>query len=432
MSHVPRLTVGKVIEKFLSRIALWAAALLPVAHLTSLGVMEASGFVLLIASATLFALECTVNPAAALRRLGAGATLPVVGYAIFTLLSIGVMLDQADDQMAGFRELRWILYFFAYLYFFERFWSEGWERYISVLSGAVALMGLFALCQFVYGWEWPRAESVLQPWGGYFRVTGFFNTPQSFAGNLGMATLFLLGFTLSQWAGRSSAVDKPLLHLLLSPGLGALGVCVTLTRSAWFGGALAVVLAFGRVKKRWGAVTLLILLCITATGLYSESTFNDRLSSDVSVNRQSIEIRQELWGAHWLMFQDFPYLGIGPGQNVKQLEAYYERAEVEYRVIDRAHSNTLEHLAGQGIFVAGLYWAFSAYFLWAAYSLSVRNGVGGLAKEIGAGSLFAQIYFHILGLVDSNFFDQEVKNVVVWIWALTTAAYSRNTAGMRG
>jgi hypothetical protein len=46
-------------------------------------------------------------------------------------------------------------------------------------------------------------------------------------------------------------------------------------------------------------------------------------------------------------------------------------------------------------------------------------------RSIGAGSLCAQVYFHILGLVDSNFFDQEVKNIVVWIWALTAAAYSR-------
>lgn len=431
VSHVPRIAVAKVIEKVLSRTALSAAALLPLAHLTSLGVMEASGFVLMIASVALFAMECWSNPSAALNRVRSGAALPIVSYAVLTLLSIAVMLDQAGDQIAALRELKWVLYLFAFLYFFDRFWSDTWERYAFVLSGAVALMGILAFCQFLYGWEWPRAESVLERWGAYFRVTGFFNTPQSFAGNLGMATLFLLGYTLSQLADLSRITGRAQIHLLLSVGMGALGVVLTLTRSAWLGGAMTVVFAFSRVKKGWGALILLILLCITATGLYSESIFNARLSSDVSVNGQSIEIRRELWNANWRMFQDFPYLGIGPGQNVKQLEAYYEAAEVEYRVIDRAHSNTLEHLAGQGIFVAGLYWAFSAYFLWAAYSLSVRDGVGSFARGIAAGSLFAQIYFHILGLVDSNFFDQEVKNVIVWIWALTAAVWSRNKkAGM--
>jgi len=426
VSHVPRITVGKVIEKVLSRTALLAAALLPLAHLTSLGAMEASGFVLMVASLALFALECGTSPSAAVSRVRLGATLPIAGYAVFTLLSIGVMLDQASDQIAALRELKWVLYFFAFLYFFDRCWRDAWERYVSVLSGAVALMGLFAFCQFLYGWEWPRAESVLEPWGGYFRVTGFFNTPQSFAGNLGMATLFLLGFTLSQFAEEAKVFGKKRVLLLLSVAMGALGVCLTLTRSAWLGGAITVAIAFGRVKKSWGAIALLIMATMTATGLYSESTFNQRLSSDVSANGKSIEIRQELWDANWRMFQDFPYLGIGPDQNIKQLDSYYEEAKFKYRVIDRAHSNALELLSSRGIFVAIFYAIFSGYFLWVAYWLSIRQSAGSLAAGVGAGSLLAQIYFHILGLVDSNFFDQEVKNVVVWVWALTAAAYGRS------
>ncbi len=415
-----------MIEKLLIRIAIWAAVVLPLAHLTSLGAMEASGFVLMVASLALFALECGTSPSAAVSRVRSGATLPIAGYAVFTLLSIGVMLDQASDQIAALRELKWVLYFFAFLYFFDRCWRDTWERYVSVLSGAVALMGLFAFCQFLYGWEWPRAESVLEPWGGYFRVTGFFNTPQSFAGNLGMATLFLLGFTLSQFAEEAKVFGKKRVLLLLSVAMGALGVCLTLTRSAWLGGAITVAIAFGRVKKSWGAIALLIMATMTATGLYSESTFNQRLSSDVSVNGQSIEIRQELWDANWRMFQDFPYLGIGPDQNIKQLDSYYEEAKFKYRVIDRAHSNALELLSSRGIFVAIFYAIFSGYFLWVAYWLSIRQSAGSLAAGVGAGSLLAQIYFHILGLVDSNFFDQEVKNVVVWVWALTAAAYGRS------
>jgi O-antigen ligase len=411
--------------KLLSRIALLAAALLPIAHLTSLGVMEASGFVLLTASAVLFALESSVNSAVALRRVHTGAAIPIVGYVILTLLSIGVMLDQPDDQIAALRELKWVLYFFAFLYFFDRFWSDAWRRYIPVLSSAVAVMGLFGLCQFVYGWEWPRPESVLSPWGEYFRVTGFFNQPQSFAGNLGMATLFLLGFTMSHFERGSRVVENPPFHLLAFVVMGLLGVLLTLTRSAWLGAAVAAVLAFGRVKTSWGAITLVVFLVLTGIGWYSGSPFSDRLSSDVSVNEQSIEIRQELWEANWRMFQDSPYLGIGPGQNLSRLEEYYQKAEVEYGVIDRAHNNILEHLAGQGLFVAGFYLIFSGYFLWTAYCLSVRQGADRFVRSIGAGSLCAQVYFHILGLVDSNFFDQEVKNIVVWIWALTAAAHSR-------
>ena len=97
--------------KLLSRMALVAATLLPLAHLTSLGVMEASGFILLVASGALFAWESSVNPSASLERIHSGAAMPIVGYAALTLLSIGVMLDQPHDQIAALRELKWVLYF---------------------------------------------------------------------------------------------------------------------------------------------------------------------------------------------------------------------------------------------------------------------------------------------------------------------------------
>jgi len=415
----------KVIDKLLTRLALAAAVLLPIAHLTSLGVMEMCGFVLFATGTVLFMREAMRDPAGALGRMRAGAVAPIAGYTVFSLLSIGLMLSQADDQIEALRELKWVLYFFAFLYSFERAWNNSWRRFIPVLATTVSLMGLFALGQFVKGWEWPRPESVLAPWGHYFRVTGFFNTPQSFAGNLGMATFFLLGYGLAGSVGASRVTQKLPLHLAVSAVMGALGVVLTLTRSAWFAGATIAVLALGRFKKSWGALALLALMCLSGLTVYSGSVFSDRLSGEVDLNIQSIEIRQELWSANWRMFSEYPILGVGPGQNVKQLENYYDNGAVEYAIIDRAHNNILEHLAGQGIFAAIFYFIFSGYFIWIAYWLSRQQSFGDFARGIGSGSLFAQIYFQALGLVDSNFFDQEVKNAVVYLWALTAAVFGR-------
>ena len=415
----------KVIDKLLTRLALAAAVLLPIAHLTSLGVMEMCGFVLFATGTLLFMREAMRDPAGALGRMRAGAVAPIAGYTVFSLLSIGLMLSQADDQIEALRELKWVLYFFAFLYSFERVWNNSWRRFIPVLATTVSLMGLFALGQFVQGWEWPRPESVLAPWGHYFRVTGFFNTPQSFAGNLGMAIFFLLGYGLAGSVGASRVTQKLPLHLAVSAVMGALGVVLTLTRSAWFAGATIAVLALGRFKKSWGALALVAVTCLSGLTVYSGSVFSDRLSGEVDLNIQSIEIRQELWSANWRMFSEYPILGVGPGQNVKQLENYYDNGAVEYAIIDRAHNNILEHLAGQGIFAAIFYLIFSGYFIWIAYWLSRQQSFGDFARGIGSGSLFAQIYFQALGLVDSNFFDQEVKNAVVYLWALTAAVFGR-------
>ena len=415
-----------MIEKLLSRLAISAAALLPLAHLTSLGVMEVLGFLLLVTSATLFSLEWLAAPSAAMGRLQTGVAGPILGYTLFSLLSIGLMLEQTDHQLDALRELKWVLYFFAFMYFFHRYFSGAWERYIPALCVAVMLMGVFTLCQFLYGWEWPRSQSVLAPWGSYYRVTGFFNQPQSIAGNLGMAVFFLLGIGLAGFSAQPQSAGRASPFLVASVALGSLGVLLTLTRAAWVGLAVTLVVALARVNKKWGVVALLGMVLLVISSLYSGSIFGDRLSSDVVVNTKSIEVRLELWAANWQMFLSQPYLGVGPGQNLFQLEGVYAQGDVEHGVIDRAHNNVLEHLAALGLFVASLYLIVSGYFLWAAYYLSSRLNTGAFTRAIGAGSLLAQIYFHILGLVDSNFFDQEVKNSIVWFWALTAALSLRH------
>ena len=415
-----------MIEKLLSRLAISAAALLPLAHLTSLAMMEVLGFLLFVTSAALFSLEWFAAPRAAIGRLRTDAAGPIFGYTIFSLLSIGLMLEQTDHQLDALRELKWVLYFFALMYFFHRYFTEVWERYIPALSAAVMLMGVFTLCQFLYGWEWPRSESVLAPWSTYFRVTGFFNQPQSIAGNLGMAVFFLLGICLTGFSARPQSAKGVSPILVASVVLGSLGVLLTLTRAAWVGLAVTLIAALARVKKKWGVIALLGMALLVASSLHSGSIFGDRLSSDVVVNTKSIEVRLELWAANWQMFLSQPYLGVGPGQNLFQLGEVYAQADVEHGVIDRAHNNVLEHLAALGVFVAGFYLIVSGYFLWAAYCLSSRLNTGTFVRAIGAGSLLAQIYFHILGLVDSNFFDQEVKNSIVWFWALTAAVFLRH------
>ena len=418
-----------MIEKLLSRLAISAAALLPLAHLTSLGMMEVLGFLLFVTSATLFSLEWLASPSAAVGRLRTGAAGPIVGYTILSLLSIGLMLEQTDHQLDALRELKWVLYFFALMYFFHRYFTEAWERYIPALCVAVMLMGIFTLCQFLYGWEWPRSQSVLAPWGAYYRVTGFFNQPQSIAGNLGMAVFFLLGIGLAGFSAHPQSAERASPFLVASVALGSLGVLLTLTRAAWVGLAVTLVVALARVNKKWGVVALLGMVLLVISSLYSGSIFGDRLSSDVVVNTKSIEVRLELWAANWQMFLNQPYLGVGPGQNLFQLEGVYAQGDVEHGVIDLAHTNVLEHLAALGIFVASLYLIFSGYFLWTAYCLTSRSNSDPFASAIGAGSLLAQIYFHILGLVDSNFFDQEVKNSIVWLWALTAALSLRHRNG---
>ena len=80
--------------------------------------------------------------------------------------------------------------------------------------------------------------------------------------------------------------------------------------------------------------------------------------------------------------------------------------------------------ASRGAFALLCYCAISLYFI--AISLRVASGKTTCAlRAIATGSLLAQIYFHVLGIVDSNFFDREVKNMLTFLWAITLAAAAR-------
>ena len=413
-------------EKWLVRVGLCALTLLPVAHLTSLGVMEMAGFVLLVVCAGLFVSEAINDGLIALNRVRSASALPILGYTAVTLISITLMLEHAVDQLSALRELKWVLYFFAFAYFFERFFNTAWGRYLPVFAAVITVMGAFSIGQFLFGIEYPRPESVLERWGDYFRVTGLFNVPQSFAGNLGMAVFFLLGMTLGQHREAVSVSIGLPWQYLVTLALGASGLVLSLTRAAWVASAVVGVLALGRVKKTWGLLLLLCLIGLAALGNGSQTVFGDRFSGEIDLNQQSIAHREALWEANWEIVKVHPWLGIGPWQNVKQLPAYYRQNQsITSSYIGHAHNNVLQVMASQGAFAAVFYLWFCAYFLWAAHSVSKRENADCLVRGLALGSLYSQLYFHLLGLVDSPFFDQEVKNMIVFIWALTFALYQR-------
>ena len=143
-------------------------------------------------------------------------------------------------------------------------------------------MGAFSVAQFLYGLEYPRSESVLQKWGDYYRVTGLFNVPQSFAGNLGIALFTLLGVTLAQVNSSGLPTARLTMHRVVAVTLGALGLLLSLTRAAWLASVLVGVIALGRARKMWGVALLLAVVALAGRGSVSETIIGDRFSGDIA------------------------------------------------------------------------------------------------------------------------------------------------------
>lgn len=422
---------NSITQTWLYRAGLFALALLPVAHLTSLGVMEMAGFLLFVTSAGLFLMECVTDAPLAFSRVRSIVALPVFGYGIITIISTLMMLESVDDQLAVLSELKWILYFFAFAYFFERFANSSWCSYLGPFLIVIALMGVFALLQFFFGWEFPRAVRVVDPVGDFFRVTGFFNVPQSFAGNTGMAVLFVVGILSCNYV-RPWKSNLPVLFFAAPPIiLGSIAVLLTLTRSAWLAWAAVLIFAAGRVRLTWSFFAAFLMACCLAQIVQSNGIIAARLLSDTGHHQASIEQRIEIWQANWQMLTDYPLLGVGPEKNIERIDEYYDSTALHRRIAS-AHNNVLEVATTRGIFAAVSYCLVAAYFLITALRLANSSDAGVLVSAVATGSLYAQVYFHILGIVDNNFFDREAKNLIIFVWALTSAASIRRHKSTSG
>ena len=334
-------------QTWLYRAGLCALILLPVAHLTSLGVMEMAGFLLLLASLGLFLAEYLTDAPTALSRVRSRVALPILGYSMMTIMSAWVMLESTEDQLSALRELKWVLYLVAFTYFLERFANPSWCWVIRPFLMIISVLGFFALIQFFSGWELPRTERVVDPVGNFFRVTGFFNVPQSFAGNIGMAVFFVVGFISCSYARIWKENRVVVVSALLSMLLGSVAVLLTLTRSAWLAGTAVFLFAVSRVNLTWSLITAIFIACCLGLIVQSNSIFAARLLSDTGHHQASIEQRIEIWRANWQMFQDYPFLGVGPGKNVERLSEYFDTA-AEHRRITSSHNNVLEVATTRG------------------------------------------------------------------------------------
>jgi hypothetical protein len=163
-----------MLEPKLIRTGLFAGCVLSVALLTSLAAMELASFVLTIATVGIFIIDARSNLNAAVARLQCPATIPLCGFSVLTLISLAINTDDTSEYWSAVRDQRWIIYFFVYLYFLQRFFSASWRLAVTIFAVALTVVATFALLQFFYGWELPREQSVLDKWDEYYRVTGLF------------------------------------------------------------------------------------------------------------------------------------------------------------------------------------------------------------------------------------------------------------------
>lgn len=286
------------------------------------------------------------------------------------------------------------------------------RRAFTVIVVVGALSGLVGMWQFFYGFD-PFARFhhhfPVDP-SRPVHVTGFMSHWMTFSGQMLMVALIASGFAL---------FGEKRYRLLWSLGavLSAVGVALSLTRSAWLALFLGLLLLFWVKKPRMIWVYLLVFLI---AWLAAPGIFRQRISV---LSNPMYGPRVTRLDAFWVglnIIQTHPLLGIGPGR----MDEVYWQFHPDPQSVDRTsiftghlHNDLLQLAAERGLPCA-------VAFLWLVVMV-VRAAWKGLAHwrsdpiraPAEAATLGAVVAFFIAGIFEFNFGDSEVLILMLFLCA---------------
>ncbi len=335
---------------------------------------------------------------------------PVLGFSAATLLS-ALLSPSVGSSLLASKGL--LLVAALYVTADALPGAEEAQQFVSALVAVVAIAAVVGLLQAGlcpgnqpdYGWpRWLYHRCA--------RARGFFSIYMTFAGVLTL--VLLLGLPLLIHARRMT-------RWLLLPWLTALaGFAATYTRGAWLGFAAGVATLLPMTRRgRW---LLVVGLVIAGLVVFAGSqTLRQRLLTMADPDDPTLRERIFMWRSGLTMWQEHPWLGIGPG-GVKREYASYALPEAVKKRTGHVHNTPLQILVERGVLGLAAWLAIWAAFYARAIRLLRRLPSGAqLERALVVGSLAAITGFLIGGLSEYNFGDSEVVLVAWAIMALPWA-----------
>ena len=171
--------------------------------------------------------------------------------------------------------------------------------------------------------------------GNFIRAYGMFGQPNPYAGYLGTILPIALAMSLISHPGRFRVISAVSFMLI------GLGILLSLSRGAWLGLAISLgVMAMAWSPRARKLVIPLAALGVLVVALASFELLPPSIASRITSATDNFGVfdvrsvpltsenfavveRMAHWQAGWYMFQDYPILGVGPGNYPAVYEQYY-------------------------------------------------------------------------------------------------------------
>jgi O-antigen ligase len=189
----------------------------------------------------------------------------------------------------------------------------------------------------------------------------------------------------------------------------AIALYATVTRGAYLA-VVAGALFIGIVRNRWILVPLVVLILLII--LFAPPYVQQRLNSIVDPSHPENATRIALWTTGWTIFQHYPVFGVG---DIDLRELYDQYTTVE----NPEHHGHLHNVPLQILVTLGSVGFIALYALFVKIGVTewriYRNVRGDWFRgSIALGALGVFVGFHVMGLTEWSFGDQEVV-ILFWI-----------------
>ncbi len=359
----------------------------------------------------------------------AGDALGLVGAPIIVFFTLSfVSAISSRDQVESLLALKEVFLFAAPLVTWTVF-RDPQRRDLGREVFALGVLGAVGLGIYQTATGAPaEGESM-------FRASGPLGHYMTFSGVLLVAVPLLLSVR-----GGLKAMAARLVAALAVAMIG-----LTLTRSAWIGCAVALIVYFitgfirgageGLVPSARGSRTAayvlsvaigIVIVVILLTALAGPDALYERAASTFSLDDPSNRDRIAMAATGLKFIRAYPYLGVGPGL----MEARYPAWVVEWAVRDtnpHLHNNLLQIAAERGLLGLGAWLWMMAAFVLVAWRVLRAQGAAGIGGPESRAALAALAGFLTMGMFEYNFSDSEVLMALLYVVSLPLAA----SAGLR-
>ncbi len=370
---------------------------------TSMAAMEIFGWLVFLVS-----LFFARSPQPWEKGLLTGLTLLLIWVPLSLLMT---PLEKPFWTQFGF--MRWIFLLVGMRWALQEVWQATFEEWLTKLVGVVLIIvSAYAVIQSLTGWDFvrPGRNLVNLQSGGIYKAVGFFSMSLTFAYTFGIV---FFAFSRPLWR-----FNKFWSRILLI--FGPLALVASMSRGAWVAAAIGVMFFLWRVHPRRFLPAVLAGVCAIAGLIYFYEILAQKILGLVTLKLDhSSAVRLDLWRAYWQMFTDNPIWGVGLFEGDRLLPQYYQSLGITQPFVSHAHNNLLQWLGGAGFLGLCLYICISGLFLTWSWRLTKVSPWGW--------SLFlAQLFWHLGGLTEANFFDGEVNHCIVFVWSMVWVLYGQS------